>query len=476
MTNIKKTRPPIIVILGHVDHGKTTLLDYIRKTHRAEKEAGGITQSIGAYEASFGGKRLTFIDTPGHAAFSKMRSRGASIADLAVLVVAADDGVKPQTLESIKHLKAANIPFVVAINKVDKEGVNVEVPKAELTQAEVFVEGYGGNTPFVLLSGKTGKGVDNLLETLLLLSELEELENNEDGELLAPIIEAHKDNHRGNTVSVVVRQGTLAQGDAVHTDSSSGKVKAMYNDQGMQIKLALPGMPVQLLGWDSLPMVGEVVKKGVASEVVASTQVAKVQDGVSEHLNIILKADTQGSLEAIIGSFPNEVNIISQSTGDITESDVLLASTTNSIILGFNSKASSSIKKLAETEDVKILTHKIIYELLEFIEKKILRLLEPNYDEKVLGEGVILKVFEINKDRIAGVKVTKGELQVGNTIHLKKQDGTTKDARIKAMRIGKEEVKVASAPDECGILLFPSLDINEKDVIIAFQKATDDLL
>ncbi len=475
MTNT--VRPPIVVILGHVDHGKTTLLDYIRSTHRAAKEAGGITQSIGAYQADYKGKSLTFIDTPGHAAFSKMRSRGASIADVAVLVVAADDGVKPQTLESIKHLKAAEIPYVVAINKIDKEGVSPEVAKAELTQAEVFVEGYGGNTPFVLISGKTGKGVDTLLETILLLADLEELKGDPTAPLKAPIIEAHKDNHKGFIVSVVVRDGSLKLGDVVHAGVASGKIKAIFNDLGKSTTEVLPGVPAQILGWDNLPSVGEVVEPGpydpATAPIAEASTVAAVE---GQHLNIILKADTEGSLEAIMGSFPPEVNIVDSSTGDITESDVLLASTTKSIILGFNSKVTNTIKKLAEVEHVRILSHAIIYELLEFIEKKILRLLEPNYDEKILGEGTILKVFEINKDKIAGVKVTSGKMETGTTIHLKRADGTVKDARIKAMRIGKDEVKVAEAGVECGLLLFPNLDIKEKDAIISFQKAAEDLL
>jgi translation initiation factor IF-2 len=473
MTNI--TRPPIVVILGHVDHGKTTLLDYIRSTHRAAGEAGGITQSIGAYRATYKDKFLTFIDTPGHAAFSKMRSRGASIADVAVLVVAADDGVKPQTLESIKHLKAAGIPYVVAINKIDKPDANAEVAKAELTQAEVFVEGYGGNVPFVLISGKTGKGVDSLLETLLLLAELEEVSGDPAATLVAPVIEAHKDNHKGFIVSALVREGTLKIADHIHAGTSNAKVKAMFDDTGKSVAEALPGAPVQILGWESLPNVGEVINTGV-SDVAAAATTSNLDAEAGEHLNIILKADTQGSLEAIMGSFPKEVNIIESSTGDINESDILLASTTGSIILGFNSKATSTIKKLAEVEHVKILSHKIIYELLEFIEKKILRLLEPNYDEKVQGEGTILKIFEINKDKIAGVKVLKGKFTTGDTIHLKHEDGTTKDARIRAMRVGKDEVKVVEAGAECGIFLFPNIEIREKDAIISFQKAAGEIL
>jgi len=469
-------RPPIVVILGHVDHGKTTLLDYIRKTHRAAKEVGGITQSIGAYRAQYNGKSLTFIDTPGHAAFSKMRSRGTTVADVAVLVVAADDGVKPQTLESIKHLKDKNIPFVVAINKLDKEGVTPELAKAELTQAEVYVEGYGGNTPFVPISGKTGKGVDALLETILLLAELEEIKTDPQAALSAPIIEAHKDARRGNIVSAIIREGTLHLSDQVFAGQSTAKVKALFDDVGKPIIEALPGSPVQILGWDKLPQVGEVIRPGEYQKDSSVTTSTTNLQLAGDHLNIILKADTQGSLEAIIGSFPPEVNIVESSTGDITESDVLLASTTGSIILGFNSKTSATIKKLAEVEHVRILTYQIIYELLEFIEKKILRLLEPNYDEKILGKGIVLKVFEINKNTIAGVKVTSGKLETGTTIHLQKEGGIVKDARIKALRIGKLESKIVEEGLECGVLLFPNLDIKEKDVIISYEKAPDELL
>lgn len=469
-------RAPIVAILGHVDHGKTTLLDYIRHAHVAEREAGGITQSIGAYQAEFKGKKLTFIDTPGHAAFSKMRSRGASIADVVVLVVAADDSVQPQTIESIKHIKAAKIPYVVAINKIDKPDAKPEVVKAKLTEHEVFVEGYGGNTPVVLIAGKTGKGVDTLLETILLLAELEELPYQSEAALQAPIIEAKIDPQRGSLVSAIIKTGTLRLGDEIGTESASAKARAIVSDSGVSLKEATPGMPVQILGFKTLPTVGEVIGVGIAIKQVETIPLEETTSAVEgKQLKVIVKADTVGSLEAILGSFPAEVKVLASGTGDLTEGDVLLAATTGAIILGFNAKISSSVLKLAETEEVVLKSYKIIYELLEYIEKKILKLMEPTIDEDELGKATVIKVFEINGEKIAGAKVESGRLEIGDTIHLNKTDGTVKDAKIKAMRIGREEVKKVPAGAECGILLFPNLDLKEKDDIISYKKRVEDI-
>lgn len=474
---IQKNRQPIVAILGHVDHGKTTLLDYIRTTKVAAREAGGITQSIGAYQAKFKDKLLTFIDTPGHAAFSKMRSRGASIADIVVLVVAADDSVQPQTIESIKHIKAAEVPFVVAINKIDKPDANIEVVKAELTQHEVFVEGYGGNTPFVLISGKTGAGVDTLLETILLLAELEELPYEDQGELSAPIIEAKVDQRKGALVSAIIKSGTLKLGDQVHTDTSTAKIRAFFDDQGVSLKLATPGMPVQILGFERLPSVGEVIVPGnlvLADTLSPENLPATAIDPTIKRLNVIVKADTAGSLEAIKGSFTSDVNVVTSATGDITESDVLMASATSSIILGFNIKVAPNVLKLAEADNVIIKNHKIIYEILEYIEKKVLKLMEPTIDEDELGKATIIKVFEINADHIAGSRIDSGVLSVGDTIHLIRGD-VSKNARIRSIRTGKEEIKKIEAGKECGIFFSPNLDVREKDVIIAYKKKTDDI-
>lgn len=469
----QQTRPPIVAILGHVDHGKTTLLDYIRQAHVAAREAGGITQSIGAYQATFRERVLTFIDTPGHAAFSKMRSRGASVADLAVLIVAADDGVMPQTIESVKHIKAAGIPFVVAINKVDKEGATPELPKAQLTEHEVFVEGYGGNVPFVLISGKTGAGVDNLLETLLLLADLEELTDQSSAPLVAPIIESKLDVARGPIISVIVKEGVLHVGDTVYVGGESAKVKAMFGDQGQAVQATSAAQPVQLLGFKTVPQVGEIVTataKTDRSEQAEPAAVNPVRPAGAKTLKIILRADTAGSLEAILGSLTEEIEIMSSGTGDVTEGDVLHAVTTGALILAFNVKVPSSVIKLAETEAVIIKPYKIIYELLEYLEKKVIKLMEPTIDEDEIGKAVVIKVFEINGEKIAGCRVESGRFETGDTIHLKKADGTVKDARVKSLRIGKDEMKKVPAGSECGMLFFPNLDLREKDAIIAYKK------
>lgn len=479
-------RQPIVAILGHVDHGKTTLLDYIRASKVAGRETGGITQSIGAYQAKFKDKLLTFIDTPGHAAFSAMRSRGATVADIVVLVVAADDSVMPQTIESIKHIKVAGVPFVVAINKIDKPEANVEIVKAELTQHEVFVEGYGGNTPFVLISGKTGKGVDSLLETILLLAELEELPFTPEGELMAPVIEAKLDQKRGILASLIIKSGTLKVGDIVTTSSCGGKIRAIFSDAGESIKSATPGMPVQVLGFTQLPAVGDIVKQGSPTPQIEAEPATEKSSELSDssellvkpetrELKIILKADTAGSLEAIKGSFASEVRCIASETGEISESDVLHASATGSIILGFNLKISSGVLMLAQTEGVTVKSYKVIYELLEYIEKKILKLMEPTIDEEELGRATVLKVFEMNGSKIAGCRVESGKFETGDTAHLQRVDGTVKDARIKSMRIGKSEVKKVDAGAECGVLLFPNLDLAEKEVIISYKKKLDDI-
>ncbi len=476
------SRQPIVAILGHVDHGKTTLLDYIRTTKVAQGESGGITQSIGAYQVEFKGKKLTFIDTPGHAAFSKMRSRGVGVADVVVLVVAGDDSVQPQTIESIKHIKAAQVPFVIAINKTDKPDARVEVVKAALTQHEVFVEGYGGNTPFVLISGKTGEGVDKLLETILLLAELEELEYTPESALSAPVIEAKIDQKRGALVSLIIKSGTLHVGDMVSGERVGGKIRAIFSDSGATIKSATPGMPVQILGFTELPAVGEVIVAGPINPLTPGVKGAHtpgvldtpIIDPPGKHLKIILKADNSGSLEAINGSFAPEVKCITSDTGEISESDVSHASATGSIILGFNVKASSSVLKLAEAEGVTIKSYKIIYELLEYIEKKVLKLMEPTIDEDELGSATVIKVFEINSDHIAGTHIDTGVMEVGDTIHLVRGD-VSKNAKIRNIRIGKEEVKKVEADKECGIFLSPNLDVHEKDVIIAYKKKLDDI-
>lgn len=475
-----KNRQPIVAILGHVDHGKTTLLDYIRKTHVQSGEAGGITQSIGAYQAEFQGKKITFIDTPGHAAFSKMRSRGADSADIAILVVAADDGVKPQTIESIKHLKKAKIPFIVAINKIDKEGAIPDNTKAELTKHEVFVEGYGGNTPVVEISAKKGTNIDALLENILILAELEELEFAPNKGFKATIIEARKDPKKGILVNTIITSGTIVIQQELRTESSKAKVKALYSDTFQPLTQTQPGQPLQILGFKQLPKVGELITTKQQASKKAITAPAKsdllVPDQLkaADKLNIILKTDTLGSLEAIKGSISDEINLILEETGNISDSDIFLATTTGSLIVGFNVKAPNSVKKLADSENVSLKTYRVIYELLDILEKKVLKMLDDTIDEEILGVANILKIFKINKSKIAGCQITSGTITVGDTIHLTREQVIIKDSRIKSLKIGKDKVKKVTENTECGILLSSQLDIKENDSIISYNKKQEE--
>lgn len=473
--NTTSTRQPIVAILGHVDHGKTTLLDYIRKTHLQSKEVGGITQSIGAYQAEFQGKRITFIDTPGHAAFSNMRSRGATVADIGVLVVAADDGVKPQTIESIKHLKSASLPFVVALNKIDAPGSSPETAKAQLTEHEVFVEGYGGNNPVVEISAKNGKNIDSLLENILLLAELEEIEADPSTPLEGVVIEVVKDRKSGILVNAIIMSGSLALQAEISTDSARCKVKALFNENKQVVKEVLPGEPVQILGFKSPPQVGEIIRPATTEspEKVHNDQGIDLRfppEPVENKLNLILKADTEGSLEAIKNSLSDDVNIVHSGTGDINDSDITLANATGSIVTGFNTRLTNSIKSLAADESVTVKVYRIIYELLDYVEKKVLRILEPTIDEETLGEAKIVALFEIDSTIIAGCTIESGIITTGDKVHLKRKDKIIKDSRVKSIRIGKEEVKKISAGKECGILLAPQLDIRKNDSIISYNK------
>ncbi len=480
-TKKQQFKQPVVVILGHVDHGKTTLLDFIRHSNLQKREHGGITQSIGAYQIEFQGKKLTFIDTPGHAAFTKMRSQGAKAADVAILLVAANDGVKPQTIESISHLQQAKIPFLVAINKIDLPGASADMVKAQLTEHQVFVEGYGGNVPVVEISAKTGKNVPELLENLLLLAELEELPYQPDVPLKAVIIESTKDPRRGVLASAIVQTGTLHLQDPLFTPTAEGKVRALFDENNRPRQEVYPGEPIQILGFKQLPQVGEIIQSQPYDSSPASKPATPTpslpasQPEEDKKINLILAADTLGSLEAIKHSLPEEVNLIQANTGHITESDVLLAATTQALILGFNVKVSNSVKKLAETEKVTIKTYNIIYELLEFIEKKILKLLEPTIDEEILGEALILKVFDFGDKKIAGCRVQSGKINLNQTIHLKRGEELIGDAKIVSLKIGKDEVKKVPAGSECGILLSPQLDIQEKDIIIAYNKKEEEI-
>lgn len=465
----KLLRPPVVVVLGHVDHGKTTLLDKIRQVNTVSKEAGGITQHTGAYQIEFKGKKITFIDTPGHVAFSKMRSRGAKIADLAVLVVAANEGVMPQTLESLKHITQAKIPYLVAINKIDLPDVNLDWLKKNLAQKEIFIEGYGGQIVAIPVSAKTGKGVDQLLEMIILMAEMAELKGSPTDKLEAVVLESKMDSQRGITATVLVRNGTLKVGQEIIVEGNANKIKAMFSDKGEPVQRATPGQPVLVLGFSQTPQVGAMLGSEKPPKPIA--KIDKISETEEKKLKIILKADMAGTLEAIIGSFSDEILIIHSGVGEINESDVLLASTTGAEIVGFNVKIPSLSKKLAETEGVKVKTYKIIYELLEDLEKKVLKILEPTIDEQILGTAEIIAEFEIDKQRIAGVKVKSGILTKQDAIHLQRGKEYLGDCRIKSMKKSKLDVDKVKEGEEFGVILSPALDFHKGDMLISFKKS-----
>lgn len=500
-TQLSLPRPPVVVILGHVDHGKTTLLDAIRQTDVAAKEYGGITQSIGAYQVSlspedenssraneesrgiprktrdeYAPRVLTFIDTPGHEAFTNMRSRGASVADIAVLVVAANDSVMPQTIESIKIIKAANIPYIVAINKIDLPEANVDKVIQDLLRHEVMLENYGGDIPFVKISAKKNQGIKELLELIILLAQIKEISGDPQALLEATVIESRLDKNRGPLASAIVRNGRLAVGEEIFVDNTSAKIRALIDYQGQQIREANPGMPVEILGLPTVPPVGSAIttQESATKALPEASVTAPRQDQNLKDFPLILKADTLGSLEAILAQIPANVTLVQSSVGEITEADILLAKSTSAVILGFNVKTPPSAAKLAENEKVLVKTYKIIYELLDELKDAAAGLLEPTEKEEVLGAGKIIAEFPFDKMRIAGTKVLDGRLARGDTIRvIRKQSAESEEiigtSKIKSLRIAKEEVNKVEKPKECGLLLDPQVDFNIGDDIISYR-------
>jgi len=470
-------RPPIVAVLGHVDHGKTSLISKIYEKDLTKKEFGGISQHIGAYCAKFAIRNsqfaITFIDTPGHVAFSKMRSRGAKVADLAVLVVAADEGVKPQTLESLKHIQEANIPFLVAANKIDLPNVNLEWLKGNLAENGILVEGWGGNVVFVPVSAKTGKGIEELLEMILLLWEMEEVKSDPEGELEAVVIESRLDSKRGSVATILIRNGSLRVGEEIRTEEVGGKIRAMIDDKGRNVNVAYPGEAVEVLGFSKVPLVGSKIIRGSLEEKLPSSSKPKVLEKEEEEekkIKIILKADTQGTLEAILGSLSQEIKVVFSGVGNINESDVLLAKTSEAQIIGFNVKTSGTVEKLAETEGVEIKNYNIIYELLEDLEKKVLKLLEPTIDEEILGQAKIIAEFIVKNQRVAGCKVEEGEIERKSPLHLKREGKIIADCRAVSMKIGKEDVERVKKGEEFGVILSSPVDFKVGDMLISFRK------
>ncbi len=458
-------RPPIVTVLGHVDHGKTSLLDSIFKTKIVAREAGGITQSIGArqVETKFG--TVTFIDTPGHAAFSKMRSRGATVADIAILVVAADDGVMPQTKEALTMILEAQIPYIVALTKVDLATSNIEKVKGQLEQLGVLFEGRGGDVPSLEVSSKTGQGIDSLLELIGLISDVSNIEADPDGKLEAVVIETNKEK-QGVVTSLIVRNGTLSVGDSVSSGSEEIKVRGLFDHLGKSVKKANPGMPVALLGFSTLPEVGAYIYKPAEGLPIASAAKATVstQNEKDSKVKIILKAATKGALEALIGMLPEGVFVREAIVGDVAESDLFLARTSGCIIVTFESKAANSILKLAENDSVEIHSFKIIYELINFLEMRV-----HAGDIIVLGKAEVLAIFPYENKKVAGVRITNGRIALKDTLILSRGDQEYDRVKVTSIRKLKDQLPEAKEGQECGIIFEPQKDFLVRDTLTAIK-------
>jgi len=492
-------RPPVVCVMGHVDHGKTSLLDAIRKTNVTDKEAGGITQHIGAYTVNINNRRITFLDTPGHEAFTAMRMRGANSTDIAILVVAADDGVMPQTIEAINHAKAAGIEIIVAVNKIDKPSANIERVKQELTEYELIATDWGGSTEFVPVSAKTGEGLEDLLETILLTADILELKANPERRARGLVIEAELDKGRGPVATVLVQKGTLRMGDFISAGACHGKVRAMIDDKGKRVKEAAPSTPVEILGLSDVPSAGEVflahendkTAKSYADTYLAQNKERKleetrskmsldelfsqIQEGNLKELNLIVKADVQGSVEAVKQSLmklSNEevvVKCIHGGVGAINESDVTLASASNAIIIGFNVRPDATAKATAEREGVDVRLYKVIYQAIEDIEAAMKGMLDPVFEEKIIGHAEIRQVFKASQiGNIAGSYVKDGVFQRGCKIRITRGDEQIYEGALASLKRFKDDVKEVKEGFECG-LVFEGFDqIQESDMVEAY--------
>lgn len=488
-------RPPVVTIMGHVDHGKTTLLDKIRHTNVTAGEAGGITQHIGAYQVEVDGKKITFLDTPGHAAFTTMRARGAKVTDITILVVAADDGVMPQTIEAINHAKAADVPIIVAMNKMDKPEANPDRVKQQLMEHGLVPEEWGGDTIFVPVSALKGEGIDDLLEMILLVAEVQELKANPNKRARGVVLEAELDKGRGAVATVLVQNGTLKVGDGVVCGNYFGKIRAMINDRGRRVKVAPPSMPVEILGLPDVPnagdpfMVFEDEKKGRA---IAEKRLAKakeqergatnrvtlddlfkqIQEGEMKELNVIIKADVHGSAEAMKGALEKidvegaRVKIIHSGVGAITESDIILASASNAIIVGFNVRPEPNARAMAEQEKVDIRLHRVIYNAIEEIEAAMKGLLDPEYEENVVGTAEVRQIFKVSKvGTIAGCYVTEGKVVRDGRVRLIRDGVVIHEGKLDTLKRFKDDVREVAQGYECGLTLENYNDIKEGDII-----------
>ena len=493
------TRPPVVCVMGHVDHGKTSILDAIRKTNVTAGEAGGITQAIGAYQVKVNDSLITFLDTPGHEAFTSMRARGAMITDIAILVVAAEDGIKPQTIESINHAKAAEIPIIVAINKMDKPDANPERIKQQLTEYGLVAEDWGGDTIVCPISAKTGMGIDNLLEMVLLTAEMADLKANPNRKAHGTVIEAKLDKGRGPVATVLIQEGTLHQGDTFVCGVFSGRVRAMFNDQGRKVKEAGPSIPVEVQGFEGVPEAGEeficLEDEKLARRIAESRAVKlrerelakqsrvtletflsrKADDQEALVLNLVVKSDVQGSLEAIVDALNKQstekvrINIIHGGTGAITESDILLASASDAIIIGFNVRPTAKVKEMAEHESVDIRFYDIIYKLVDEIKSAMAGLLAPVSREVYLGQAEVREVFSVPKvGSIAGSHVVDGKLTRNASVRLLRDGVVVHNGKIASLRRFKDDVREVLKGYECGISLENFNDIKVGDIVEAY--------
>ena len=490
-------RPPVVTILGHVDHGKTSLLDVIRQTDVAAGEAGGITQHIGAYQVERNGRLITFLDTPGHAAFTQMRARGAQGADIVVLVVAADDGVMPQTREAIAHAKAARVPILVAMNKIDKSNANPEKVKQQLSELELVPDDWGGNTMVIPVSAREKKGIDDLLEGILLVADSNDIRANPEGTVVGTVIEAQVEKNKGVMATLLVQNGTLEPGEIVVAGSTFGKLKALTDFKGQPVKQAGPSMPVLVMGLAEVPSAGDIFQvveterearsiveqriQDAKSQAQSKTKVSledifeRAKAGEARALNLIVKADVQGSLDPVVGELNKlsggeiGINILYAETGNIGENDIMLASASSAIVIGFNVQADVSARRVAEKEGVSIRLYEIIYRMTEDIEKALKGMLEPVVVEKVIGRAQVLAVFSASKlGKVAGCKVTDGELRRNARVRLFRGSDMLFEGEMASLRHEKEDVREMRLGFECGVGFKNFKDIQVGDQLICY--------
>jgi translation initiation factor IF-2 len=487
-------RPPVVTVMGHVDHGKTTLLDVIRKTNVTAREAGAITQHIGAYQALVNERRITFLDTPGHEAFTAMRARGTQVTDIVTLVVAADDGVMPQTIEAIDHAKAAKVPIVVALNKIDKPDANSERVKQQLADLGLVIEEWGGDTVCVPISAKQGKGIPDLLENLFLVADILELKADPDATTEGVVIEAELDKTKGPLATLLVQKGTLKRGDVVVAGSAWGKIKAMFDDTGKQVHKAEPSIPVEVLGLNEVAKSGErfiaVANEREARSIVEKQEYPKtrptlslsalssqISDGRIRELNIVLKTDVEGSIEPIknsverLGTEKTKARVIHTASGSITESDVLLASASKGIIIGFNAPTSPGTTQLADAEGVSIQHYDVIYKLIEDVDKALKGMLEPTYADVLGGRAEVRAVFPRGKmGKVAGVYVMEGKISRDAQVKILRQNKVLGSSRVSSLKRFKEDVAEVSAGLECGMGIEGTIDFQIGDIIESYRR------